>query len=377
MKLIQLISGSGRGGADSMALSLGAQLQAEGHEVIYAVNPEFLRTHKLAPSPDTYWPIQHFRGLPLKELFSFNRRASDADIVLAQDSGARHFALFAKMLGLRPKVWFMRHCISGTTRFGGVQIHRLLVDHQIAVSEVIHKSLLDSSYPSDSATRIYGAVDLEPFHQPDPALVASRRAALIGKLKPGSVTIGMVARMDIENGWSAADKDQKGFDILFSALAKVSFPYLVLIFGPDTPGKHDTLRQMAHFYGADPACLQTVGFIQDMTSCYPLMDINVLPSRREGLGLALIEGMAAGCASVGSRSGGIPEIIDHEQTGLLFTEGDAEGLANCLESLATNREYRETLAKQGQRAVLKKFGAPDMAKAFYELELASKKITQA
>lgn len=371
MRLIQLISGSGRGGADRVAMCLGAQLQADGHEVIYAVTPEFLRIHNLAPS-DTYWPIQKFRGLPLKELLSFNRRASGADIVLAQDSGARHFALFAKMLGLRPKLWFMRHCISGTTRFGGVQLHRLLVDHQIAVSNVIYNSLLDSGYPTDCVTRIYGAVDLEPFHQPNPALIAARRAVLIDKFKPGSVTIGMVARMDIEQGWSAADKDQKGFDVLFSALAKVSFPYRVYIFGPDTPGKHETLRHMARFYGANPDCLQAVGFIQDMTSCYPLMDINVLPSRREGLGLALIEAMAAGCASIGSRSGGIPEIIAHEQTGLLFDEGDAAGLAACLESLATNREYREALAKQGQESVLKKFSANAMAKAFYEL--VSKKI---
>jgi glycosyltransferase involved in cell wall biosynthesis len=373
MHLIQLISISGKTGADRVAVCLGAQLQAEGHQVSYAVNPELLTTHQLPTTPESFHPIQQFKGLPLNELHRFNLWASGADIVLTHDSGARRFALLAKMLGLRPRVWFMRHCISGTTRYGGVQMHRILIDHQIAASNAIYQSLLNSGYPKDGVTRIYGTVDLEPFLKPDPALVATRRAELLNENDSDVITVGMVARIDVEKDWRAPGRDQKGFGVLFSALSRVSFPYRVLIFGPDSPREHDTLRQMATYYGINPAHIKPAGFIQDMSSCYPLLDINVLPSRQEGLGLALIEGMAAACASIGSRSGGIPEIISHEKNGLLFEEGDTESLAACLERLATNREYRAYMGKQAQTTVQEKFGIALMVEDFTRLACNQKK----
>ncbi len=60
----------------------------------------------------------------------------------------------------------------------------------------------------------------------------------------------------------------------------------------------------------------------------------VLASREETFGLVLPEAMRAGTAVVGSRAGGVPEIIDHGRTGLMFESGDAADLARCLERLA-------------------------------------------
>jgi hypothetical protein len=233
----------------------------------------------------THWPIENFRGLPFRELLAFNRRAATADVVLTHDSGSRHFALLAKCLGLRPPLWFMRHCISGTTRFGGVQLHRLLVNHHIAVSDVIRRGLLASGFPSRSVSRIYGGVDLSPFRQPNPTIVARRRTELLSDLPAGTVVLGMVARMHPRECWTVEGANDKGYDVLLRSLAQVRFPYRVLIFGPDDPEVQDQLRQMAAYHGARPEHLRFAGFVTDMTGCYPLLDINVLPARSEGLGL--------------------------------------------------------------------------------------------
>jgi glycosyltransferase involved in cell wall biosynthesis len=367
MRIIQLIAGNGKGGADRVAHSLGRGLQAAGHEVVYAASPAFAELLGLSRSGEIHWPLQRFRGLAFRELLAFNRRAASADVVLTHDSGSRHFALLAKCLGLRPPLWFMRHCISGTTRFGGVQLHRLLVDHHIAVSDAIRRGLVASGFPSRSVSRIYAGVDLSPFRQPNPATVARRRAELLSDLAPGTVVVGMVARMHPRKCWTVAAENEKGYDVLFQALAKVRFPYRVLIFGPDEPEAQHQLRQMAAFHGARPENLRFAGFVTDMTGCYPLMDINVLPARGEGLGLALIEGMAAGVACIGSRSGGIPEIIESERTGLLIGERDAAGLAAGLERLAATPALREDLARRGQAAVFERFDAPVMVRAFCDL----------
>lgn len=371
MRLIQLNGGGGGGGADTVCINLGRELEALGHQTVIAARPDFFKNLGLSASAANHWLIPNFRGFPLRALREFNRRAASADIVLTHESNSRHFALFAKMLGLRPRVWFLRHCISGTTRFGGVQLHRLLVDHHIAVSNAIQQELLASGFPSNRVTRIYGGTHLAPFAQPDPAVVARHRAAWLEEPAPGVMVIGIVARMHIQPGdWQPGRKEGKGYDVLFAALSKVSFPFRVLIFGPHSPAVHETLRLMARHYGVNPDCLRMAGFQKDMSGCYQLMDINVLPSRREGLGLALIEGMASGVACVGSRSGGIVEIIEHEQTGLLFSEGNADELAACLERLVANPGWRAELSRRGQASVLGRFDAAAMARNFCALAAA-------
>jgi glycosyltransferase involved in cell wall biosynthesis len=82
-------------------------------------------------------------------------------------------------------------------------------------------------------------------------------------------------------------------------------------------------------------------------------DIFVLPSRREALGVSIIEAMAASMAVVGAAEGGIPEIVTGE-SGLLFASRHPEVLAEKLEALFTDVELLRKLQK----------AAPLRAKAF-------------
>ena len=367
MRIIQIASDGGRSGSSVVAWHLGQGLRAAGHEVIYAVSPQFLQFFGLGQDDATHWPMRRIHGFNPRAWLAFKRRAADADVVLTHDSSSRHFALSAKCLGLAPRLWFMRHCISSTSRFGASQLYRLLVDHQIAISDAVYRSVVESGFPARRASRIYSAVDLSRFQHPDPAEVDRHRQELLDNLPPGIVVIGIVARMTIGKGWQVLDKEGKGYDLLFKALAKVHFPYRVLVFGTMQKEANAALREMAGYYGAQPDSLRFGGFVKDMVNYYPLMTINVLPSRGEGLGLSLIESMAAGVASVGSRVGGITEIIAHGHTGLLFEPEDPDSLAACLERLVASPEMRQDLARCGQKSVWQRFNVPIMVKAFCEL----------
>lgn len=72
--------------------------------------------------------------------------------------------------------------------------------------------------------------------------------------------------------------------------------------------------------------------------------IYVQPSLEEGLGLALQEALHAGCACVGARTGGIPELIRDEDNGLLFARGDVAALAAALERLIADEPLRARLS---------------------------------
>jgi glycosyltransferase involved in cell wall biosynthesis len=80
--------------------------------------------------------------------------------------------------------------------------------------------------------------------------------------------------------------------------------------------------------------------------------IYVQPSFLEALGLALQEAMFAGCPSIGSRVGGIPELIDDQSTGLLVPAGDARALAGALESLIVDPGLRERYGHAGAASMI-------------------------
>jgi glycosyltransferase involved in cell wall biosynthesis len=80
--------------------------------------------------------------------------------------------------------------------------------------------------------------------------------------------------------------------------------------------------------------------------------IYVQPSYHEALGLALQEALFLGCASIGTRAGGIPELVEHERTGLLVEPGQPGQMARALETLMSNPQLREEYGRRGADAIV-------------------------
>ncbi|MEW6428720.1 MAG: glycosyltransferase [Thermodesulfobacteriota bacterium] len=82
----------------------------------------------------------------------------------------------------------------------------------------------------------------------------------------------------------------------------------------------------------------------------------VLPSTvREGMGIAVIEAMAAGLAAIGSRLGGIPEVIEENGSGLLCEPGDVPGLAAALDRLLGDGRLRRRFGDRGRELYRQRF----------------------
>jgi glycosyltransferase involved in cell wall biosynthesis len=80
-------------------------------------------------------------------------------------------------------------------------------------------------------------------------------------------------------------------------------------------------------------------------------DVFVMPSRYEAIGIALLEAMACGVAVVGADTGGIPEVIEADESGLLAQPGDVESLTRALLRLASDPDLRRRLGtKASERA---------------------------
>ncbi len=95
-----------------------------------------------------------------------------------------------------------------------------------------------------------------------------------------------------------------------------------------------------------------------------------IPSLDEGLGLSLQEALFHGCVAVGSRVGGIPELIEHEVNGLLVPPGDVSALSAALDRLMSDAGTREKLRLQSRPSILRKgMTAPAMVAGYRELYL--------
>jgi glycosyltransferase involved in cell wall biosynthesis len=102
---------------------------------------------------------------------------------------------------------------------------------------------------------------------------------------------------------------------------------------------------------------------------YGASTVTVLPSRgsAEGLGLTLVEALLAGSAVVGTPAGGIPEIIRHEETGLLSRGDDPSHLADQIQRLLVDAPLRDRLSRAGREHVLQTYSPESSIGRFLEL----------
>jgi len=86
-------------------------------------------------------------------------------------------------------------------------------------------------------------------------------------------------------------------------------------------------------------------------------DTLALTTRLETFGLVLIEAMYAGIPVIGTDAGGVPEIIDENQTGLLFPPDDALALAEKIQLYIESPDLRKHCAENGRLKVKEKFSS--------------------
>lgn len=103
---------------------------------------------------------------------------------------------------------------------------------------------------------------------------------------------------------------------------------------------------------------------QQLANFYARCDIFVAPSRFESFGLIFLEAMIFGKPVIGTRAGGIVEVIEDNVTGLLANPDDVDSLAQCLRSLIEDAELRSRLGKAGRMRFEERFSASRMAEEF-------------
>jgi glycosyltransferase involved in cell wall biosynthesis len=149
--------------------------------------------------------------------------------------------------------------------------------------------------------------------------VAPEPAPLAISWPPGARRLLFVGRFD----------RQKGIDILFEALRQLGGAAFACIAGDSLYTALGSLPVNARYAG----WLDTAG----LEAYYRSAEVIVMPSRWEGFPLVALEAMRAGLPIIASAVGGLPEIVDDGETGLLIPPNDASALVDAVRSLSPAR----------------------------------------
>lgn len=117
------------------------------------------------------------------------------------------------------------------------------------------------------------------------------------------------------------------------------------------------------------SAVRLAGYVgqDDIAAYYDQADVFCLPSLREGLPVVLMEAMARGLPVVASGIMGIPELVEHDQNGLLVPPGRADRLADAIARLANDPQERRRMGEHGHRRVLSEYDVARSAERLYDI----------
>lgn len=256
-----------------------------------------------------------------------------------------HNSLFYSQKSILPESYF------------NLALQRLdaLVTRYITVSEYLCRELVGRGIQAGKIVTIYNGIDTHKF-QPGIAWELTgdgeRSRELDPLLSSPGPRVGTVGRLI----------SHKGLDIFIRAAAKVAHQHPAARFfivgkGPERVAL-ENLRNLLGLQGR----LFFLGEISRMPIFLSSLDLFVLASRSEGLSLALLEAGSLGLPLIASAVGGIPEIIQHGRTGLLFPVEDAAALAENISWLLSEPQRRQQLGLEAAAEIRARFTEEKMLK---------------
>jgi len=242
------------------------------------------------------------------------------------------------------------------------------VDAVVAISEGVRQEVLRLGVLPDHVHLIHdGVATTELGHLCEPDLRTRARRAL------------ELSDSDLLGVTLASLHERKGQDVLLEALAQVRVPAgrrLHWFLGGEGPLQEPLREQARQLVAGRPKelSIHIPGERVEPASLLPAADLFCLPSRREGLGVALLEAMAVGIPVVASRVGGMVEAFVDGESGLHVEVADPAGLAEALSQLLNDPDLARELGRAGRARVEAEFDIRRMCECTEALyrELAAK-----
>jgi starch synthase len=223
----------------------------------------------------------------------------------------------------------------------------------VAVSDGMRADIM-AAYPEIPAERIRvirNGIDTTEY-RPDPNTDVLERYG-IDLARPYVIFVGRITR-------------QKGVPVLLRAASGL-IPEAQLVLLAGAADTQEQLAEVTELVDGLRATRSGVFWIPEMLPKHDVIQllthatVFAIPSVYEPLGIVNLEAMACGTAVVGSRTGGIPEVVADGETGLLVPAGEPEPLAAALNTLLSDPDRAAAMGQAGRKRAVSEFGWPAIA----------------
>ncbi|NNG47614.1 MAG: glycosyltransferase [Deltaproteobacteria bacterium] len=356
----------GFGGQEHRILLECREMIRRGHRVRIACRPDAVLFPKAreAGIPVTPVPIRSSADLPaVRTLFSLFRRER-VQVVNTHSGKASWVASIAAKIAGVPLLIRTRH-ISVPVRRGFFNMIYRWPDGYITTGEMIRDHLIGKGIPANRVISIPTGVDLTRFS----AGANGSRIREEWGIAPGTFLVSMIG---VLRSW-------KRHDVFLEAvrlLKEQGVPIRAFVVGEGP--RRDVIEAEIREKGISDVASIT-GYREDIPEILAASDAVVLSSDRfEGVPQAILQAMAMARPGVAAPVGGIPEVVRHEETGLLCRVGDPASFADAITRLRDDPSLGRSMGASGRKIVLASYSLAAMGEkteAFYTLlALSGKRI---
>ena len=353
MKILLLTTHLNIGGIGRYVTNLAKELQRRGHTVFIASGGGELEETLLQTGvKHIYADIKTKSELSPKIIKSFFAlkpflRKEKIDLIHAH---TRVLQVLAALLSFYQKIPYVTTCHGFFKRRLGRRIFGCWGERVVAISEAVKGQLIhDFNVDEERIVLIHTGIEVERFLQGvrEDEIAKTKHAWNLNK----APVIGTIGRLS----------SVKGQDVLLSAAKLLVRDFsdinvLLVGNGPD----EERLKKLSSTLGLDKNVI-FAGSVDDTTKALSVMDVFVLPSIKEGLGLSLVEAMASGKPCIASRVGGIESLIEDGITGMLVEPGNPDELARAIRYMLNNKDKAETFKDKAREKVINDFNIDRMA----------------
>jgi glycosyltransferase involved in cell wall biosynthesis len=231
------------------------------------------------------------------------------------------------------------------------------MDHLIAVSSSIVHKVIEEGRVGAPITLIRNGVDLVRYDHQEPCCTLREEY----DMTPDAQIVGVVARLEPEKGHRTL------LDAWPEVLRQIPNAWLLVI---GEGSRREDLEAQARELGIQHRVVFT-GRREDVPAVTAALDVAVLPSYREALGLSVLEAMALSRPVVASNIGGIPEMVEDGVTGLLVPPADPMALASAITRLLADHQLADMLGRAGHDLVHERFCVERMVGAIETIYAAA------
>jgi glycosyltransferase involved in cell wall biosynthesis len=229
----------------------------------------------------------------------------------------------------------------------------LLYNRVVTISDGIRRVLQSEGFPKEKITLIHSAVDLNRYSG------HCEKEWFLNEfgLNSGNKVIGTAAQLI----------PRKGHRYIVEAAHEIlkQFPETRFLFFGQGPLKEE-LQTLCRDSGLSDF-IHFAGFRKDLELILPCLDILLHPASMEGLGVSLLQAAASEVPIIGTKAGGIPEIVHDGINGYLINPADRSAIVSSVLSLLQDPEKRKRFGRAGRQLVESSFSIDAMVNGYIQI----------